>query len=110
MRLGTRGKVVVTGLLMGLVVTAGAGGYAIATAVNVPRGGTATFVSSYWQCHNFGSRVECTSGDAFPYVELTGTNTGGVTVKVHTLPDPQGGGRLKRTYVKGYPVYVFSAI
>jgi hypothetical protein len=75
---------------------------------HVPRGGNALFVPSYWRCVNFGSRVECTSGDAYPWVELTATTPGGVTVKVHTLRDPQGGG-LKRTYVKGYPVYTFTA-
>jgi hypothetical protein len=76
--------------------------------VDVPRGGNAKFAPSAWQCHNYGSRVECFSGDAFPYAELTGTPANGVTVKVHTLKDPQGGS-LRRIYVKGYPVYVFSA-
>jgi hypothetical protein len=95
-------------LLASLVITAGAGGYAIASAVNVPRGGGATSLPMHSTCQNFGSRVQCQTGDAYPFVELTGTRTGGVIVKVHTLRDPQGG-RLVRTYVKGYPVYVFTA-
>ena len=106
MRIGGRGKALAAGLLASLVVAAGAAGYSMATAVKVPRGGRATFVPSYWSCQNYGRRVECQTGDAYPYVTLTDTKSGGVTVKVHTLRDPQGGG----LNVKGYPVYVFSAL
>ncbi|MDX6453818.1 MAG: hypothetical protein QOH16_3867 [Gaiellaceae bacterium] len=96
-------------LLAALVAAAGAGGYAIARSVDVPRGGNATFLPSQWRCNNLGARVECFSGDAYPFIELTSTSHGGVTVKVHTLRDPQGGG-FSRTYAKGFPVYVFSAL
>jgi hypothetical protein len=69
----------------------------------------ATFLQSGGlRCNNYGNRVRCFTGDAYPYAELTDTRRGGVTVKVHTLRDPQGG-TLTRTYVRGYPVYVFSA-
>lgn len=104
----SRRVVVLPALLASLVITAGAAGYGIASMVNVPRGGSATFLPMHWTCQNYGSRVQCQTGDAYPFVELTGSRTGGVTVKVHTLRDPQGG-RLTRTYVKGYPVYVFAA-
>ena len=97
-----------TALIVGLTAAAGAGGYTMSPTVNVPRGGHATFFPSGWRCNNYGARVECFSGDAHPYVELTATRRGGVTVKVHTLRDP-GGGRLTRTYVRGYPVYIFEA-
>jgi hypothetical protein len=96
-------------LAVGLVVAAGAGGYTMGRSVDVPRGGNATFLPSQWRCNNYGSRVECFSGDAFPYAELTTTRGGGLTVKVHTLRDPQGG-HLTRIYVKGFPVYVFTAL
>jgi hypothetical protein len=95
--------------LVVLVGAAGAGGYALARSVDVPRGGNATFLPSQWRCNNYGSRIECFSGDAYPYVELTGTAHGGVTVKVHTLRDPQGG-HLTRSYEKGFPVYTFTAL
>ena len=91
-----------------LVVAAGAGGYAVGRMQDVPRGNTATFLPSHWSCRNLGSSVKCQSGDAFPNATLTTTRTGGITVKVHTLRDPQGGG-LRRGYENGYPVYVFTA-
>ena len=108
MNLRRRTCVVAAALTVGLAAAAGAGGYAAGRSVDVPRGGTATFRPSQWRCHNYGSRVDCFSGDAYPYAELTSTRGGGITVKVHTLRDPQGG-RMTRVYVKGYPVYVFSA-
>ena len=108
MTIHRKGLAVIAALLASLVVTAGAGGYALASAINVPRGGSATFLPIGWSCQNYGSRVQCQTGDAYPYVELTGSKSGGVTVKVHTLRDPQGGG-FKRIYDRGYPVYVFTA-
>lgn len=75
----------------------------------MPRGGSATFLPSYWSCFNRGPTVECHNGDAFPFAELTSTpGRGGITVKVHTLRPPQAG-RITKTYLKGYPVYVFTA-
>jgi hypothetical protein len=108
MRLQRRTGVAAAALVVGLVAAAGAGGYTIGRSTDVPRGGSATFLPSNWLCKNYGTRVECFSGDAFPYAELTSTSGGGITVKVHTLRDPQGG-HLTRTYVKNYPVYVFTA-
>jgi len=110
MGIGQRAAIASAGLgLVGLVGAAGAGSYVLARSVDVPRGGNATFLPSRWRCNNFGSRVECFSGDAYPYVVLTGTAQGGITVKVHTLRDPQGG-HLTRTYEKGLPVYIFTAM
>jgi hypothetical protein len=108
MRLPRRTRIVAAALIVGLIGAAGAGGYTIGRSVNVPRGGNATFFPSGWRCNNYGSRVSCFSGDAYPYAELTSTRGRGVTVKVHTLRDPQGGS-MRRVYVKGYPVYVFTA-
>jgi hypothetical protein len=103
-----RGRIAAATLTVALVGVAGAGGYTMGRTVNVPRGGNATFIPSGWRCNNFGIRVSCFSGDAYPYAELTSTRGGGITVKVHTLRDPQGG-TLRRIYVKGYPVYIFTA-
>jgi hypothetical protein len=91
-----------------LLGAGGAAGYVLARSVNVPRGGSATFQPSYWSCLNRGRVVECHNGDAFPFAELTSTPGRGITVKVHTLRPPQAG-HLTKTYVKGYPVYVFTA-
>jgi hypothetical protein len=47
-----------------------------------------------WRCNNVRGRyAECFSGDAHPYVRLTGTTNGGVTVKVYTLLGLKGGSR-----------------
>jgi hypothetical protein len=108
MRLRRRTCIATAALIVGLIGAAGAGGYTLGRLVNVPRGGNATFLPSGWRCNNHGIRVECFSGDAFPYAELTSTRGGGVTVRVHTLRDPHGG-HVTRIYVKGYPVYVFTA-
>jgi hypothetical protein len=105
----TRSALAAAVLVAGLVVAAGAGGYTMGRSVDVPSGGNATFLPSQWRCNNYGSRVECSSGDAFPYAELTSSRGGGVTVTVHTLRDPRGG-HLMRIYGKGFPVYVFTAL
>jgi hypothetical protein len=91
-----------------LIGAAGAGGYSIGRAVDVRPGGGAVFLPSHRVCQNFGTRVDCENGDAFPYASLTTTRGGGITVKVHTLRDPRGG-HVTRTYEKGLPVYVFTA-
>jgi hypothetical protein len=103
-----RGVVMACCLSVGLGAAAGAGGYALIRNVDVPTGGSATFLPSQWSCNNHGGSVECITGDAYPYVELTSSRSGGVTVKVHTLRDPQGG-HLIRSYLKGYPIYTFTA-
>jgi hypothetical protein len=103
-----RTRIAVGALIVGMIGAAAASGYSMAPSVNVPRGGHATFLQSGWRCNNYGSRVLCLSGDARPYAELTSTRRGGITVKVYTLRDPQGG-RMTRTYVRGDPVYVFTA-
>lgn len=108
MVIGRRTAIAATAAGLTLVGASVAGGYRLGQSVNVPRGGNAFFTPSTWNCFNRGPSVDCQTGDAFPWVELTGTRSGGVTVRVHTLRDPQGGG-LRRVYVKGYPVYVFSA-
>ena len=63
--------------------------------------------SGGWLCNNAGRFVECFSGDAKPYVRLTTSGAGGITVKVYTLGRLEG--RLTRTYERGQPVYIFSA-
>ena len=109
MRAHRRAAAISAGLVAALTLAAGAAGYAVARAVDVPRGRSATFLPSHWNCRNLGSRVVCQLGDAFPYVTLTRTRRGGVTVRVHTLRDPQAG-HMTRSYVRGYPVYVFTAL
>jgi hypothetical protein len=103
----SRTAVRITGIAA-LVLAAGAVGYTYGPSVEVPRGGNATFLPSHWNCRNLAIRVECRLGDSHPYVELTRTRRGGVTVRVRTLRDPLGG-RMTRTYVKGRPVYTFTA-
>lgn len=104
----TSRTVVITGVAA-LVLATGAVGYTQGRSVEVPRGGNATFLPSRWNCRNLANRVECRLGDAHPYVELTTTRRGGVTVRVRTLRDPLGG-RMTRTYVNGRPVYTFTAL
>lgn len=108
MRGHKRGVLLIVTAAAGLALTAGAGGYGVAQSADVPRGGVATFQPSFWSCRNLGARVECQSGDAYPNVTLTSSRAGGITVKVHTLRDPQGG-RVVRSYEKGRPVYTFTA-
>jgi hypothetical protein len=71
-------------IISALTAASGAGGYSIAQAIDVRPGGSALFLPQGWSCRNFGQRVACQSGDAYPWAELTGTRTGGVTVRVHT--------------------------
>src|SRR5262245_53999212 len=102
-------------LIGALVIASGAAGYTLARSappVNVRQGQYAYFQlrgsQTGWQCLNRSTRVTCKSGDAYPNVELT-TTSGGITVKVFTLKDPQGG-HVNRSYAAGgYPVYVFTA-
>lgn len=95
-------------LVVVLALAAGAGGYTVRGTINVPRRQTATFLPSYWSCTNYGGRVRCSNGDAFPYADLTSSREGGITVKVHRLRPPQSG-HLRRVYSGGHVVYVFTA-
>jgi hypothetical protein len=109
MRLSRGACLATAALVIGLIGAPGADGYTQARSVNLPRGGHATFLQSGgWRCNNYGNRVRCFTGDAYPYAELTDTRRVGVTVKVYTLRDPQGG-TVTRSYAGGYPVYIFSA-
>ena len=70
--------------------------------------GNATFLPGQWRCHNYG--VECFSGDAFPYAELTTSRGGGITVKVQYAP--RSAGRTPNAYLRqGLPrLRVYSAV
>jgi hypothetical protein len=106
-----RVRLILATLIGGLLLAGSAGGFIAGRIFTVRPGDRADFNNvrqSAWQCFNHGSAVTCRGGDAFPYVDLTSTNPGGVTVIVHTLRDPQGG-HLTRRYRSGYPVYVFTA-
>jgi hypothetical protein len=109
--MNTRNRWMVAAVIavVALVGAGAATGYELARAVNVPPRGSATFLPSYWSCFNRGRVVECHNGDAFPFAELTSTPGRGITVKVHTLRPPQAG-HMTKSYVKGYPVYVFTAL
>jgi hypothetical protein len=77
--------------------------------VDVHRNEAAVFKPGGWRCNNLGPRVECQNGDAFPYAVLTGSEKGGVTVKVVRLSGNQRG-HLRTTRDRfGHLVYVFSA-
>jgi len=80
-----RGLVFVLVIVIGLMAAAAATGYTVASKANVRPGGSSLFIPSGWFCRNLKRRVECYSGDAKPWAELTGTRNGGVTVRVHTL-------------------------
>jgi len=77
--------------------------------INIGRNEVAVFKPNNWSCNNYGARVQCQSGDAFPYAILTSTRRGGITVKVVQLGGGQSG-RITRTRDRhGRPVYVFTA-
>jgi hypothetical protein len=104
-------RLVLCALVSALTLAGTAGGYAAGRILTAQPGDRVDFSTrgvAMWSCFNHGSYVGCQSGDAFPYVELTGSRSGGITIRVHTLRDPQGG-HLTRMYEKGYPVYVFTA-
>ena len=92
-----------------LAMAAGATANSAWRFIDIGRNQAAVFNPSSWSCNNYGPRVECQSGDAFPYAILTSSRTGGVTVKVVQLGGRQSGS-VKRTRDRnGRPVYVFSA-
>ncbi len=110
-----RKRTVLAGLVLGLVLAGSAGGYVAGRLVTVKSGDTARFLPSIWQCQNVGKSIDCYSGDASPYADLTGTPRGGVTVVVHTLSG--GGVRVRNVHhpasggLSAYDeiVYTFSA-
>jgi hypothetical protein len=51
--------------------------------------------SGPWRCSNLGNRIECATGDAFPYAVL-GAVRGRVGVIVHTLTTPGSAPRVSR--------------
>jgi hypothetical protein len=115
MRLSGRKATVAVAVALALVVVSGAGGYVAARFVTLRSGDRALFLPGGWFCNNHGASIQCQSGDAFPYVDLTGIDCPGrklvgcgVAVRVHALRDPQGG-TVTRTYEKGRPVYIFTA-
>jgi hypothetical protein len=112
------------GMLIATLIVAGtASGYVVGRVLTVNPGDRADFFKAKlgaplgWSCFNRGAFVQCQSGDAFQYVDLAGTpcrNSAkpvscGVTVRVHTLRDPQGGHMTRRSGAGGNPVYVFTA-
>jgi hypothetical protein len=104
--------VVLIALIGALTLAGTAAGYTAGRVLTARPGDRADFPTKpagQWSCTNRGAFVDCQSGDAYPYVRLTGSRSGGVTVNVYTLNDPQGG-HLTRTYQHGHPVYIFSAL
>jgi hypothetical protein len=69
----------------------------------------AVFKPSEWSCSNLGARVECQTGDAYPYAILT-SGPRGVTVKVVTLKGTQAGHLTRGRNRFGYPVWTFTAL
>jgi hypothetical protein len=99
-------------LLAALVAATAATGAGAATAwkfISVRKQQVAVFTPSQWSCRNIGPRVECQSGDAFPYTILTATPRSGVTVKVVTLKGGQTGHVSRGRNRSGYPVWTFTA-
>jgi hypothetical protein len=99
-------------LMAALTLAGTAAGYTAGRVFAVRPGDSADFSGKRgvngWRCNNIrGQYARCFSGDAYPYVRLTGTLSGGVTVKVYTLRGFEG--RLTRTYEGRQPVYVFTA-
>src|SRR5580765_6107263 len=72
--------------------------------INLRKGDVGVFHPSDWSCRNLGAKVECQTGDAYPYVTLT-SGRGGVTVKVTTLKGSQAGSVRKTRNRAGYPVW-----
>jgi hypothetical protein len=97
-----------------LVASGAAGGYVAWRSVMVKPNEQAVFTPTRYFCNNYRTRIECQSGDASPWMELTAIPCNathpacGVTVKVHLLQAPQGV-HVTRTRDKHGPVYVFTA-
>jgi hypothetical protein len=120
MNVRLRTKVVLAcSVLVALVATATAGGYAVGRVVTVPQGGAASFKTrsgGFWQCSHLRTGVDCYSGDARPSAQMTGINCRrgqlrrcGVNVKVHTLGGTQAGSVVRRRDRYGGWVWTFSA-
>ena len=107
--MSTKLKVVVGPAVLALAMAGGAAANAAWRFITVHRREVALFRPGAWSCNNYGPRVECQSGDAFPYAILTGSARGGVTVKVVRLAAAERG-HLRTTRDRaGHLVYVFTA-
>jgi hypothetical protein len=105
----TRMKIAALGAAL---AAAGATGAETANAwkfITVRKQQVAVFTPNQWACRNFGPRVDCQAGDAYPYVILTSTATGGVTVKVVRQRAPQSGHVIRGRNSTGHPVWTFTA-
>jgi len=105
----TRMKIAALGAAL---AAAGATGVGAANAwkfITVRKQQVAVFTPNQWGCRNFGPRVDCQTGDAYPYVILTSTARDGVTVKVVRLKAPQSGHVIRGRTSTGYPVWTFTA-
>ena len=102
-------RVLLAALVAALTFAGAAAGYTARRVINVHPGNGAVFSgkSGGWLCNNHDRFVQCFTGDARPYVRLTGSRSGGVTVKVYTLRGAEG--RLTRRYEGREPVYIFTA-
>jgi hypothetical protein len=110
-------------LIAALIIAGSAGGYVVGRVLTVNPGDRADFFKSKlgtplgWSCLNRGTFVQCRSGDASPYADLAIApcrNSAkpvscGVTVRVHTLREPQAGPMTRSRDASGYPVYIFTA-
>lgn len=96
---------------LALAVAGVASGGLSAGDVVVPAGKWADFPTSNgpWRCSNARVRVECASGDAYPYVDLTATARGGLAVVVHVLGNPAGPGPTVSRDRYGNRIYTFPA-
>ena len=102
-------RLVVVAVVVAFAFVGGAAASGTWRFVSVQRNEVAMFKPGAWSCNNYGPRVECQSGDAFPFAVLTGTRTGGVTVKVVRLGGSQRGHLRITRDRSGHLVYVFSA-
>lgn len=68
-----RTRLILAGLVAALTLAGAAGGYLAGRIVTIRSGDRAKSLPSLWLCANHGASIECFSGDAFPYVDLTAT-------------------------------------
>lgn len=98
-------------IALSLVGAGVAGATAVTRYYSMQKGDQADFVTpGHWSCLNRGAVVTCSSGDAFPTVDLLLKRPGGLTVRVHILAPPQSGRMVRSVDRYGRPVYTFSAL
>jgi hypothetical protein len=91
-----------------LAFAAGAAGRDAWRFVTIRQQQVAVFKPNQWSCANYGRRVDCQTGDAFPYAVLT-SSARGVTVRVVMLKG--GSGHVIRSRNRaGNPVWTFTAL